>query len=281
MPRLRSWPSGPSNVERARGQPTLATCRAGSLCSPGALPRFGAATAGRAAAERPVRLEIWDLRRARRSINCPTASSTTPAAPMAAPPSTAASGCGDFRRCRPEAKRAARSLFPLRRRARILGQGQQPAAADGAILRHQDLRLPDHRVGADRRRRRACAASAWSATRGSSSTTATRPICCAISSTARFGREGWACDKLAPEDGETPVDGIFVKERCRKEIDERTTASLATRHLPRPGKARSIRAPAARPRAVRELSAVRAGAGSRARGLATSSLFNARVSGTQ
>ena len=76
-----------------------------------------------------------------------------------------------------------------------MGQGQQPATADGAILRHQDLRLPDHRVGA----------------------------------------EGWACDKLAPEDGETPVDGIFVKERCRKEIDERTSASLATRHLRKAG----------------------------------------------
>ena len=53
--------------------------------------------------------------------------------------------------------------------------------------------------------------------------------------TARFGREGWACDKLAAEDGETPVDGMFVKERCRKEIDERTTASLGTRHLRKAG----------------------------------------------
>jgi len=53
--------------------------------------------------------------------------------------------------------------------------------------------------------------------------------------TARFGREGWSCDKLQPEGGETPFDGIFVKERCRKEIDARTVVTLATRHLRKAG----------------------------------------------
>ena len=53
--------------------------------------------------------------------------------------------------------------------------------------------------------------------------------------TARFGRDGWTCEKLAAEDGETAVDGIFVKERCRKQIDDNTTASLATRHLRKAG----------------------------------------------
>jgi hypothetical protein len=53
--------------------------------------------------------------------------------------------------------------------------------------------------------------------------------------TARFGRDGWACEKLPPEGGETPVDGIFVKERCRKEIDPQTAATLTTRHLRKAG----------------------------------------------
>jgi hypothetical protein len=56
--------------------------------------------------------------------------------------------------------------------------------------------------------------------------------------TARFGRDGWACESLSAEEGETPVAGIFVKERCRKEIDEKTTASLATRHLRKAGQSR-------------------------------------------
>ena len=65
--------------------------------------------------------------------------------------------------------------------------------------------------------------------------------------TARFGREGWACEKLAAEDGETAVDGIFVKERCRKEIDGAPPRRSRPATCARPGKARSIRAPGGRP----------------------------------
>jgi hypothetical protein len=53
--------------------------------------------------------------------------------------------------------------------------------------------------------------------------------------TARFGRDGWACEDLARAEGETPVDGIFVKQHCRKQIDGRTTATLSTRHLRKAG----------------------------------------------
>ena len=53
--------------------------------------------------------------------------------------------------------------------------------------------------------------------------------------TARFGRDGWTCEDLPRAEGETPVAGILVKQRCRKEIDARTAATLATRHLRKPG----------------------------------------------
>src|SRR5215475_8467908 len=56
--------------------------------------------------------------------------------------------------------------------------------------------------------------------------------------TPRFGRDGRACETLPPEEGETPVDGIFVKERCRKDIDASTTVSLSTRHLRKTGQSR-------------------------------------------
>ena len=38
-----------------------------------------------------------------------------------------------------------------------------------------------------------------------------------------------------PEEGETPVAGIFFKERCHKMLDEKTKVSLATRHLRKAG----------------------------------------------
>jgi hypothetical protein len=53
--------------------------------------------------------------------------------------------------------------------------------------------------------------------------------------TARFGRDGWSCESLPPEEGETAVSGIFVKERCRKHIDGKGAASLVTRHLRKAG----------------------------------------------
>jgi hypothetical protein len=56
--------------------------------------------------------------------------------------------------------------------------------------------------------------------------------------TARFGRDGWSCESLPPEEGETPVDGIYVKERCAKQIDASTSASLSTRHLRKAGQSR-------------------------------------------
>jgi hypothetical protein len=55
---------------------------------------------------------------------------------------------------------------------------------------------------------------------------------------ARFGREGWGCEDVPPGEGETPVGGIFIKQRCRKQIDEKTTAFLSTRHLRKPGQTR-------------------------------------------
>ena len=55
---------------------------------------------------------------------------------------------------------------------------------------------------------------------------------------ARLGREGWQCDDLPLTEGETPVDGVFVKQDCRQAIDATTTATLATRYLRKAGQAR-------------------------------------------
>ena len=54
---------------------------------------------------------------------------------------------------------------------------------------------------------------------------------------ARLGRENWDCEDFPLTEGETPVGGIFVKQRCRKQTDARTSATLATRYLRKPGQA--------------------------------------------
>jgi hypothetical protein len=53
--------------------------------------------------------------------------------------------------------------------------------------------------------------------------------------TARYGREGWDCVDLAPEDGETPVFRTFIKQRCKKAIDGGIVAQLDTNYLRKKG----------------------------------------------
>lgn len=50
---------------------------------------------------------------------------------------------------------------------------------------------------------------------------------------ARFGPRGWRCERLDREAGEGPVGGVFVKERCVKDLGGRVldmTARFYRRH---------------------------------------------------
>jgi hypothetical protein len=58
----------------------------------------------------------------------------------------------------------------------------------------------------------------------------------AIAFKARFGTDGWACDELAPNEGETPIAGMFVKERCRKVSDGQEVV-VESRYYYKPGQA--------------------------------------------
>jgi hypothetical protein len=56
----------------------------------------------------------------------------------------------------------------------------------------------------------------------------------AIAFKARFGTDEWACDQLAPGEGETPITGLFVKERCRKVADGQEIV-VESRYYYKPG----------------------------------------------
>jgi hypothetical protein len=53
---------------------------------------------------------------------------------------------------------------------------------------------------------------------------------------ARFGADGWDCDDMPPNTGETPIDGEFVKQRCQKVFDGQQV-TLESRHYHKPGQA--------------------------------------------
>ena len=58
----------------------------------------------------------------------------------------------------------------------------------------------------------------------------------AIAFKARYGAAGWQCDDLAPAEGEAPILGTFVKQRCRKLADG-DEVIVEIRHYHKPGQA--------------------------------------------
>jgi hypothetical protein len=53
---------------------------------------------------------------------------------------------------------------------------------------------------------------------------------------AQFGADGWDCDDMPPDTGETPMDGEFVKQRCQKVLDGQQV-TLESRHYYKAGQA--------------------------------------------
>ncbi len=52
----------------------------------------------------------------------------------------------------------------------------------------------------------------------------------------RYGPNGWNCVDSPPAEGETPVGGVFVKQKCEKKTDERVL-TVQAQFLRRPGQA--------------------------------------------
>ena len=58
----------------------------------------------------------------------------------------------------------------------------------------------------------------------------------AIAFKARFGPDGWSCTDMPPTEGETPILGLFVKQRCQK-ISDGQQITMDSRQYHKPGQA--------------------------------------------
>jgi len=58
----------------------------------------------------------------------------------------------------------------------------------------------------------------------------------AIAFKARFGTDGWECRDLPPNEGESPIMGTFVKQRCQKVADGQQIV-VESRHYYKSGQA--------------------------------------------
>src|SRR5262245_60217366 len=198
-----------------------------------ALVLAGLASAGAAPNERPRRLEVWDLQLGANVAQLPDEFVDYACGTNGGPPALPLGGWREFRRCRPEPSGLREVYFRYddeleywARANSLLTQMEQHSGtktygfpivvsalidADGVL---SGIRIVSDPRGGEERDEAYLLRNFL---------------------TARFGRDGWDCEDSAPAEGETPIGGIFVKQQCRKPIDERTTASLATRHLRKPG----------------------------------------------
>ena len=219
-------------------------CRLFQRLAPSLLPSLAAAfllcassafsAPGNRAGDRPTRLEVWDLRLGSQIEQLPDEFIDYACGTKGGPPSTPLNGWREVRRCRPEASglrevyfryddeleywAKANNLLP--QMAQYSGTKTYGFPVTVSALIDDSGALRGIRLVSDPR-----------------GDTQNRDEAYLLRNflTARFGRDGWACESLSPEDGETPVDGIFVKERCRKDLETKTVASLTTRHLRKAG----------------------------------------------
>jgi hypothetical protein len=210
----------------SRGAPRVCSLVTAFLCT--------ASIAWTAPADRPKRLEVWDLRLGTPIGELPDEFTDHACGTNGGPPALPLGGWGDFRRCRSEASGLREVYFRYddeleywAKANNLLAQMEQFAGTktygfpvilsglidEGGVLR--GIRVISDPRGEGQNRDEAYLLRNFL--------------------TARFGRDGWTCESLPAEAGETPVAGIFVKERCRKQIDARTVASLSTRHLRKAG----------------------------------------------
>jgi hypothetical protein len=189
------------------------------------------------AQERPPRLEVWDLRLGTRVDQLPDEFVDLACGTNGGPPSLPLNSWSDFRRCRPEPSGLREVYFRYddeleywAKANNLTDQMEQysgtktygfPVVVSGLI--DADGVLAGIRIVSDPR-----------------DTSQNRDEAYLLRNflNARFGRDNWQCRDLALADGETPVDGVFVKQDCRKPIDDKTSATLMTRYLRKPGQSR-------------------------------------------
>jgi hypothetical protein len=186
-------------------------------------------------AQQPL-LRIWDVRLPSPVSALPRDEFVDPACGTnGGPPGLAIGAFAQFERCRPEASglreiwfryddeweyiaRAARNPDAIARNNRMVVLGQPVTLS---LLIDSSGAVQGYRIFTDPHAKEEVRTEAYVA---------------AIAFKARFGPQGWTCTETPAADGETPILGIFVKERCEKVADGQSV-TVESRHYYKPGQA--------------------------------------------
>jgi hypothetical protein len=194
------------------------------------------------AGERPVRHEVWDIPLGARIADLPDDYVDYACGTNGGPPSTPLRGWTDFQRCQPNANGLREVYFRYDDELEYWAKANNLTDQMEQYIGTKTYGFPvtvsaligDDGQGADQGTGTVRGIRIVSDPRDP---TGDRDEAYLLRNflNARFGREGWTCEDLGREPGETPVTGIFIKQRCEKDIDGGVHGVLITRHLRKPG----------------------------------------------
>ena len=188
--------------------------------------------------ERPVRHEVWDIQLGAKVADVPDDYVDYACGTNGGPPSTPLTGWKDYRRCRPDPNGLREVYFRYDDELEYWAKANNLAAQMEQYVGTKTYGFPinvsvligDDGQGAGVVRGIRIVTDPRDPTGDREEAYLLRNFL-----NARFGREGWQCEDLAAESGETPVTGIFIKQRCEKDMDGGVHGLLITRHLRKPG----------------------------------------------
>jgi len=196
-----------------------------------------AVAAGSAGAQqRPTRTEIWDLKLGTPVEQLPDDFSDYACGTGGGPPSMMLTGWKDYRRCRPEPNGLREVYFRYDDELEYWAKANNFATE---IRKYSGTKVFDFPVVLSARFDERGVLAGIRIVSDPRDTSRDREEAYLLRNflNARYGREGWDCLELPPEDGETPVFRTFVKQRCKKTVEGGALADLQTNYLRKKGQA--------------------------------------------
>ena len=188
------------------------------------------------AQQRPTRTEIWDLRLGTPVAELPDDFADYACGTGGGPPSMMLTGWKDFRRCRPEPNGLREVYFRYDDELEYWAKANNFATE---IRKYSGTKVFDFPVVLSARFDERGVLAGIRIVSDPRDTSRDREEAYLLRNflNARYGREGWDCVELPPEEGETPVFRTFIKQRCKKTVEGGAVADLQTSYLRKKGQA--------------------------------------------
>src|SRR5262245_44033588 len=188
------------------------------------------------AQSRPTRAEIWSLKLGAPFDQLPDDFADYACGTGGGPPSMAIGGWQDFRRCRPEPNGLREVYFRYDDELEYWAKANSFATE---IAKYSGTKVFDFPVVLSARFNDSGVLQGIRIVSDQRDTSRDREDAYLLRNflNARYGREGWECVDLPPEDGETPVFRTFIKQRCKKTLADGALALLDTNYLRKKGQA--------------------------------------------